>query len=322
MTHCHIFHQHKKKLKQTIMNRRKFIGMAATASAALAAGQASAATAQQSKTSKHAAASGLHVRFIGTGAADWNGRDERGECRRFSSILLDKRILIDFTAQGFDMMPQGCRPEVIFYTHSHNDHYNPEAALKLGVKRVYLHQSWFDRATAEFSAASQSTGLPMPTIIPICIAQTITEGDLTFTPLPANHATSHIMEQTVIYLVQKGATRLLYATDTGGLTGVATRYAGIDGHTQQSRPITALIMEATMGMEHEIDFRFFTHSSVATVQKTVQVLTMTKRYLPPAGQPVYITHMARGLFGTHAETEKALPAPLRPAYDGLEVTFK
>ena len=83
------------------MDRRKFIGMAATASAALAAGQVSAATPQQSKTSKKSSStSGLHVRFIGTGAADWNGRDERGECRRFSSILLDKHILIDFTAQG------------------------------------------------------------------------------------------------------------------------------------------------------------------------------------------------------------------------------
>lgn len=302
------------------MDRRKFIGIATTATAALATGQASSAATKAATA--HKPTDGIMVRFIGTGAADWNGRDERGEWRRFSSILLDNSVLIDFTMQGFDMMPPSCRPEAIFYTHSHDDHYSPEAALKLGAKRVYVHQSWFDRATADFKAASHKAGLPMPSIIPICIAQPISECGLTFTPLPANHATSHIMEHSVIYLVQKGNTRLLYATDTGGLPGVSTRYAGIDAHTAESRPITAFIMEATMGIDHEIDFRYFNHSSVATVQKTVQVLSMTKRYAPPAGQHVYITHMARGLFGTHAETEKALPSPLRPAYDGLEVLFK
>ena len=33
----------------------------------------------------------LKVRFLGTGAADWNGRDARGELRRLSSILVDVR---------------------------------------------------------------------------------------------------------------------------------------------------------------------------------------------------------------------------------------
>ena len=37
---------------------------------------------------------GLQVRFLGTGAADWKGRDERGEHRRLSSILLDDSIFI------------------------------------------------------------------------------------------------------------------------------------------------------------------------------------------------------------------------------------
>ena len=31
----------------------------------------------------------LLVRFLGTGAADWDGVDERGELRRLSSVLLD-----------------------------------------------------------------------------------------------------------------------------------------------------------------------------------------------------------------------------------------
>ena len=263
---------------------------------------------------------GLHVRFLGTGAADWNGRDERGEHRRLSSILVDGRILIDFTPTDEDMLPQGTKPEVIFYTHSHSDHYNASAALKLGLKKVYLSQTWYDRAVADFAKAAKELGVEPPLILPVCIGQQITLGDFTLSPLPGNHATNYLLEQTLIYLIEKGTTRLLYATDTGGLPAVATRMIGIDAH-KKGRPITGIIMEATMGMDHEVDFRLFTHSSVATVERTVRVLTETKRYVPRQGQAVYLTHMARTLHGTQKELDARLPAPLKAAYDGLEVVF-
>lgn len=267
-----------------------------------------------------AADEGLAVRFLGTGAADWNGRDDRGELRRLSSILIDRKVLIDFTASASDMIPSDCHPETIFYTHSHSDHYQPAAALKLGIKKVYLGQTWFDTARKDFQKAAKELNLPMPELIPVYAGQAIEVGDLTFTPVPANHATSLVMEQTLMYLVEKGKTRLLYATDTGGIPAVSARTIGIDAH-QQGTPITALIMEATMGIEHEDDFRLYTHSSVALVNRTVKVLMQTKRYVPRPGQAVYLTHMARTLHGTQKELDATLPSPLKAAYDGLEVVF-
>jgi len=82
------------------------------------------------------------------------------------------------------------------------------------------------------------------------------------------------------------------------------------------------VMEATMGLDHEVDFRLYTHSSVALVKRTVDVLISTKRYNPQPNQPVYLTHMARSLHGTQAELDANLPAPLKAAYDGLEVVLK
>ena len=300
------------------MNRRTFMGVAG--SALLAATQKTSAMPNE-RMSESAQPDGLKVRFLGTGAADWRGPDERGEHRRLSSILLDGHILIDYTRTVRDMIPEGCRPTAIFYTHSHSDHYNAEAAIELGIQTVYLSQTWFDIARTEFAEASRKLSLPAPRIMPVCVGQAITVDDITFHPLPANHATSHLLEQTLIYLVEKGPTRMLYATDTSGLTAVAARLAGIDAH-QKGTPITALVMEATMGMEHEVDFRLFAHSSVATVERTVKVLTETKRYQPrTSGQTVYITHLARTLHGTQAELDAQLPSPLRAAYDGLEVVF-
>ena len=82
-------------------------------------------------------------------------------------------------------------------------------------------------------------------------------------------------------------------------------------------------MEATMGMDHDIDFRIFTHSSVGLVERTATVLEQTGRYTPvDKGQPVYLTHMARTLHGTQAELDANLPKNLKAAYDGLEVIFK
>ena len=105
--------------------RRAFVGGAAAFGALCATGAYAATGAGKGER--------LKVRFLGTGAADWHGRDRRGELRRLTSILVDGRILIDFTSSDRDMLPQGCRPEAVFYTHSHEDHYDPAAAIALGI---------------------------------------------------------------------------------------------------------------------------------------------------------------------------------------------
>ena len=264
--------------------------------------------------------SGLKVRFLGTGAADWNGKNEIGEQRRFSSVLLEDHILIDFTPGDKEMLPDKHTPDVIFYTHSHPDHYNPQAAVELGVKQIYVGYTWYDFAKSELMAVAKKLNKEMPVLTPIYVGLPVKTGNLTFTPLPANHPTEKEFEQTLIYLVEKDDVRLLYATDTAGIPARAARLAGIDAHLQ-GKPITAFIMEATMGIEYETDYRLFAHSSVADVNRIVKVLQKTKKYNPCKGQPVYLTHLARTLHGSQKELDEQLPEPLKAAYDGLEVIF-
>ena len=303
------------------MKRKQFLQVAATSLLAVGAEGVRAKVFDENFVADETSESGIAVRFLGTGAADWAGKDERGEHRRNASILVDGHILVDFTPSALDMLPEGCNPDMVFYTHSHSDHYNPVAALKAGVKQVYLSQTWYDIARADFMRAAKELQVAMPQIIPLYVGQSVVVGDLTFTPLPASHATSYVFEQTLIYLIEKQGARLIYATDTGGIPAVAARLAGIDAH-EAGKPITALIMEATMGRNQDADFRMFTHTSVDGVERIVKVLEKTRRYTPPAGQPVYLTHLARTLHPTQRELNETLPAPLVAAYDGLEVVFR
>lgn len=301
------------------MTRRDFMTVAA-------AGAVAGYVAGKPKSAEAAGEAGvpqlgtLKVRFLGTGAADWNGRDERGELRRLSSVLLDGKVLIDYTAMARDMIPDGVKPVAVFYTHSHSDHYQPADLLALGsVKHVFVNASWFAGAYEEFAVAAKAAGVEPPQVHPMHFGQPQPFGGMVFTSLPANHTTRRPGEHCSMYLVEKGATRLMYATDTGGIMGEAAVIAGIDAHYNPGRPITALIMEATMGIGHDIDFRIYAHSSVETVDRVVKVLQMTKRYTPAPSQKVYLTHMARTLHGTHAEIAASAPAPIAPAYDGLEI---
>ena len=299
------------------MDRRDFLKVSSVSLMAMGADDVAAKMFEPSQEKKE----GMSVRFLGTGAADWNGPDNRGEQRRLSSILVDKTVLFDFTAGNIEMIPAGLKPEVVFYTHSHNDHYHPESALKIGVRKVYLSQTWFDIAKADFEKASKKLNVQMPELIPLYIGQAVHVDGLRVTPLPASHATSKLFEQTLIFLIEKSEARVMYATDTAGIPAVAARLAGIDAHDPNGKPLTGLIMEATMGMDHDNDYRIFAHSSVGMVHRAVEVLQKTKRYLPVNDQPVYLTHMARTLHGTQAELDATLPYPLKAAYDGLEVIF-
>lgn len=307
------------------MDRREFIagGIAACAMASFAEDGDAAAVAD-----------GIKVRFLGTGAAGGSN-----SLRKCSSVLLDDKVLIDLTSLVLDRIPEGVRPEVIFQTHSHGDHYDPATIVKLGIKRMYVQESWANTAKKDVAAIAEKLNLPAPEVIALPFGRKVEECGLAFTGVPANHSTSRVtdgvLERTSLYLVEKGKTRLLYATDTGGIPGDAARIIGIDPHVNpgnyakydhtfvhEPEALTAIIMEATDGLEDE-DFRMFVHSSVQLVDRTVKALIKTDRYRPPEGQHVYLTHLAlRYREWPSEKIDAELPAPLKAAYDGLEVVFR
>ena len=293
------------------VSRRNFLA-SSTALAAMAGcmtdKSASAPEAAAQEISKE---SGIRVRFLGTGAAGWKPESaaKNPHMRRQSSVLIENKVLIDFTMCSFDMLPAGCRPEALFQTHSHGDHYNPRAAVKSGVKRMYVQETWADAAREEVAKAAAELSLPAPKVIGLPFGKPVVECGMRFTGVPANHSTSRVtngvLERTSLYHEEKGDSRLLYATDTGGIMGDAARMIGIDPHIKEKnferfaksapyvhkpQALTAFIMEAT-NTDLDEDFRIFVHSSVQAVSRIVNAMIKNDRLKLPQGQHAYLTHL-------------------------------
>ena len=132
----------------------------------------------------------MKAQFLGTGAADWSGPDENGEYRRLTSTLLDGRLLIDLTRSTIGSIKDPAAITDVFYTHSHNDHFDPEALKALAPCRVWAHESW----------AGEIEG-PGLTVTPLRIGETVTAAGFNVTPLPSNHSTSRKYETTLHYLI-------------------------------------------------------------------------------------------------------------------------
>ena len=296
------------------MNRRTFLGGMGAATVVGLAGEAKAAAPVGDE--------GLHVRFLGSGSACWEKEPRTSKIfRRYSSALIDRRFLIDYTWMAEDMLPEGCRPQAILYTHSHGDHYDPRAAVKLGVRHVYLQRGWLADAKCDFERAVADPSA-MPEIHPLDVCVPFNLGGYEILPLPGNHWTGKPHEQALIYKVTKrcrdGAVRLLYATDTSGLMSTVFFHG-----CRKDAPLTAVIMESTGNPVQKFGGMNISHSTATTVNDifTTYLKPGKGHYMPNPGQPVYLTHIGYYEWGQKTFDEQ-LPAGLKLAHDGLEVLFR
>lgn len=239
----------------------------------------------------------MHIQFLGTGAADWHGPLESGEYRRLTSTLLDWNTLIDVTSTVLDQLKNG-QVSAVFFTHSHRDHYDPEALRALAPCRVYAHESWAGEIEGE--------GL---TVVPLKIGESVRVNGFTVTPMPSNHSTERAYETTLHYLFEKEGKCLLYATDGAWLLNA-------EHHLIGKKTLDAAVFDATIGDICPGDWRIFEHNSIDMVRLMVKTLYKTGRLKAEA--PVYLTHLARTLHPTQADLERQLEKPFLPCFDGME----
>ena len=240
----------------------------------------------------------MKIRFLGTGAADWNGPDARGEYRRLTSTLIDDTLLIDFTKTAADMLPNPPSVRCILITHSHIDHFDPEAIASLAPAVLYAHESW-----------AREISLPGIEVRPVAIGQWTQAEEYEIMALPSNHSTAKAHEQTVNYLIRKNGKTFLYATDGAWLPNRSL-------HLMKGMNLDGMAIDATIGDGHAGDYRIFEHNSIPMIRIMVETMTKTGLLKPEA--PVFLTHMARTLHGTQKEVEAGVSAPFIVCFDGME----
>ena len=239
----------------------------------------------------------MKLHFLGTGAADWAGPDDRGEYRRLTSTLVDGCLLIDVNPEVLEQIPDHSEVTAVAFTHSHSDHFNIDALKALAPCTVYAHESWAGEIEGE--------GL---TVVPLKVGkETATVTGHVLIPMPANHSTQKQYEQPLHYLIERDGTRLLYATDGAWLLNQ-------EHHIIGKKLLHAAVFDATIGDGFDGDYRIFEHNSIDMVRLMVATLKKQGRLAEDA--PVYLTHMARTLHGSHKEIEAGLEAPQIPCHDG------
>ena len=230
----------------------------------------------------------MELHFLGTGAADWDisKADASPDFRRYSSLLVDGKLLIDpgpclFEFEktfGYDNLFGGVKNIIV--THPHDDHYSERTAERLTR----------DGARIFFPAAGETLDL----------------GDCIVRAYAANHRT---VKDPVHFTVESktDGKRFFYGCD-GAWLFYETYRALLDlGH------IDLMIFDCTIG-DIRGDYRIFEHNNAAMGS---EMAASFKKICPR----FMVSHLARTLHpATHAETAAVLAKfGLETARDDLRV---
>ena len=239
----------------------------------------------------------MRLEFLGTGAADWLAPTPGGELRRMTSMLVDGRLLIDLTLPALDAI---VHPEAVtdaLITHSHSDHFDPQALARLAPIDLYVDEGWAD-----------TVNIPGVRVHPVREGEPFAAAGFEITGMRGNHSTEGDGEHTVHYLLRREGKTLYYATDCAWLL-----YR--EAQLIREHPLDALVIDATIGDGREGDYRVFEHNSLPMVR--IMEASMRKTGMLKEGAPVFLTHLARTLHGTQSELEAANPWPFVVCRDGL-----
>ena len=228
----------------------------------------------------------MQIKFIGTGAADWDWSRPLDELRRGSCCtLLDNVVLIDAGKTALESLNRSqvelSSIQAIVLTHSHSDHFNLEA-----VKTIAAAPR---SQKLQFFAAAETVEL-----LDDCVEKHILHqgskfsiGNLNFTALPSNHMVENPYEETFNYLIETAAgKRLFYNLDSAWITTRAR-------HLLRGTPLDMIIWDATTGTTF-CDWRFAEHNDLEMIR--IMRRSMLKAEMITPDTVHIFDHIARTLW--------------------------
>lgn len=244
----------------------------------------------------------MNILFLGTGAADWELKSECemnvGE-RRYSSMIIDGKILLDVAPQAFDFASKlGIDFSKItdcFISHTHGDHYNKEAFLNFAKQsghkiNIYCHCD----AVARLGLTDAESELAH--IIPLRAFETFECGGYEVTAVTANHLVENSPEQPLHYIMKKDAKTYMCGGDGGMYTARTWEY-------MRTQCFDGIIFDTTVG-DSDCDWRLGTHNSIPMLRLIVAALREGK--MIHKDTTLVGTHLAKTLHAPDFETKKIL----------------
>lgn len=241
----------------------------------------------------------MQIKFLGTGAADWDwSQPLEGERRGSCSTLLDGHILLDAGATALaNLARSNVAPgEItdIVLTHSHSDHFNIEAVRVIAGVPARREKLRFYGSAEACSAVGGDAACTA-----ITRGDKFTVGDLKFTALPANHLLENFAEETFNYLIETvDGKRLYYALDGAWINTLARHLLG-------NKPLDMIVWDATTGTTWN-DWRFAEHNDLKMIGYMADA--MRKIGLITDKTVQIFDHIARTLWPSTAEERAATAA--------------
>ena len=226
----------------------------------------------------------MKIRFLGTGAADWNAAVDGNnkEYRRNASALVDGWLLIDpgpcvpEARETFGIDPGGIKR--VINTHRHSDHYCQKTM-------DFLQETGARFVSFEAGERKKIRGY-------------------TVSAYAANHGTC---TGAVHFMIDDGTSRLFY-----GLDGAWLLYKEIQAIRRKH--VDLAVLDATVG-EVSGDYRIFEHNDLKMVREM-------KSSLEAYVDHFVISHMVKTLHTGHEKLSARMEKDgITAAYDGLEICF-
>ncbi|MBQ7542985.1 MAG: hypothetical protein IJT44_11915 [Clostridia bacterium] len=251
------------------------------------------------------------LRFLGTGAADWNTPNKDGFFRRNAAALLNGTLLLDCGPRIWDYEAEvqpGALDGVtdVLLTHDHEDHFDLSALLKLAeTRKLRLMCDGFARA--KIGRHPHIETIPVLPYVPLRM------GGFTVTSVPANH--------DVVMQDARSPVHYILRTPNG-----KTVFYGLDGawflrpswKEMLRHKFDVMVLDCTVGDRD--DWRIFEHNSIPMLRMMTREI-ISQKMLAPDGC-IVASHFARALHGSHAETAAVLERfHVRAAFDGMRIVF-
>lgn len=251
----------------------------------------------------------INLRFFGTGglgAVRVKNKLSK-DYRRFSTLLVDEKIIIDPSEDIFEFvesfMLSGILSDVldVFITHSHLDHFSISAIEKLASKKTV-------RVYASPSLQSELADVKRVEFIALSPFMLVRVGKYAILPLPANHRTDNSGEIPFNFLIECDGKTFFYALDGAFINADAW-------HILKEVKLEAVILDFALGIS-DYGIGSADHNNLKMVS-VIRDIMMTAGVASESTKFI-LSHIPSGRKSpTHDEVcEHLADTPFKLAYDG------